>query len=106
MSANELYKAVAVEYDLGKEDPAMATMNKWKKNDEWYFGIRFYWTNDQGELKPGKNGITVQAGQAIKLMNALINTYNEATGGKYVLATRSQLTQEALDDLEGKAGLE
>lgn len=99
MAASELYKAVAIEFDLGKEDPAIASMNKWKKNDEWYFGIRFYFTDkNTGELRPGKNGITVQAGQSTQMIEALITAYNEATGNEYVLATVSQLKEGVLDE--------
>ncbi len=95
MSASELYTPVSMEFDLGKEDPAFGTMKKWEKNDEWYFGIRFYFVSKHDDqLRPGKNGITVQAGHSVQMIKALIDTYNEATGNEYVLATVSQLKEE------------
>lgn len=89
---------VSIEFDLGKEDPALGTVSKWAKTGDMYFGVRFYFTDKvTGELRPGKNGITVQFGQAINLIEALITTYNVATGNDYLLMTRSELLQGGFD---------
>lgn len=95
MNPNELYKPVSAEFDLGKEYPAFGTMKKWSKNDEWYFGIRFYYVSKHDDqLRPGKNGITVQVGYGVQLIEALIHTYNMATGNEYVLATIHDLKED------------
>lgn len=92
MTPNGGYKETSVEFDLGKEDPAIGSLSQWEKDREYYFGIRFYYTDrNTGELRPGRNGITVLAGYAIDLIKALIHTYNLATGNEYVLATKGQL---------------
>jgi hypothetical protein len=92
---NDLYETVSLETDLGKEDPAFGTMSKFEKNQEWYFGIRFFFTDQRtGELRPGRNGISVQAGYAVQLIETLIATYNLATGNEYVLATADQIKEE------------
>lgn len=95
MSAAKLgIEEVSIEFDLGKEDPALGTVSLFDKTGELYFGMRFWYTDkNTGELRPGRNGINVQIGQAIPLIEGLITTYNVATGNDYVLMTRSELLQ-------------
>lgn len=92
------YRPVAIQVDLGKEDPAIVTLDQWKQ--DYYFGIRFYWTNEAGELRPGKNGITVQAGYGVDLIKALIEGYNLATDNEYVLATMQDGEAVALEEYD------
>jgi len=90
-------KQVRTQVDLGKEDPAFATAEYF--HGEHYLGLRFYYTDKEtGELRPGKNGITVRLDHGLNAIVALIDAFNQATGTNISLMPDSDFDIAVMDN--------
>lgn len=68
--ADEMKDAIgeqkAISIDLGNN--RRLTLSEFKNN--WYVGIREYWQADDGEMKPGKKGVSLSIDAFNKLVES------------------------------------